>query len=121
MFTVPPTKTVTRDEYERWEANGDAWSIPFGPSPVPMVYTWRDTYPDWDGQYWAWWTNGYKRDAVYGPLNVTDVVTFDERDGVLNMSIRDATVLEDGVIEFASDEAEQNFLGFIDSLLTDRS
>lgn len=76
-YTVPPVRTITRAEYERQAANGDAAEVPFGPVPNGNVYGWRSTYADWEGRYVGMWVEPSKdahlgRIRIYAPINVRD-------------------------------------------------
>lgn len=76
-YTVPPVRVITRAEYKRHAANGDAGEVPFGPVNRGTVKAWRSTYPDWQGTYCGAWVERkagahLDRMRIYAPINVRD-------------------------------------------------
>ena len=66
--TTYPTKTITPAEYialQRHDYAGDARTL-----QPETVATWRELYPDWNGQRWAMWWAGDGHGTTLGPVNV---------------------------------------------------
>jgi hypothetical protein len=66
--TPNTTKVITPAEYialQRHDYAGDARTL------LPeTVATWREFYPDWNGQRWAMWWAGEGHGTTLGPVNV---------------------------------------------------
>lgn len=82
-----PVRTVTREEFDRHAANGDAAGpIPFGPVSA-QVYAWRAAHWDWEGEYVGMWidarpeSHGYhlNRVRIFEPINVVDATDMPTR------------------------------------------